>query len=337
MCADVTQLYLDTVKKQCASLGLQELVDKYMNKKMEKLSASDFLDNDQHTLKRVKKEKEQELKKVMNENDHIDEELKKLDNLKNSRDFMSMPKKDRVLVLKKMKKLSDMSEKNQQLEDIRKSNQSNQLRAKQMRDKQYRDSHQVKSALKEKEEELYEAFEDEDFDDPNKLKQIKEEEEDEDIDERINNLKVRKEHNTHNLDSLREELKQTTQKYPRLTAGSTPAETRIWKSPTSPPSRYPTSKNPTKWKSRTTRKKTRSTSSSRRRSKSSRSTQKSPSRCINGIGESKFKRALTFLKEKKSQSQEELYPKVCSRPTLTSDHRRRPDRLLAPDGPDSVL
>ncbi len=188
-----------------------------MNKKMEKMSASDFMDGDQTTLKRVKKEKEQELKKVMNENDHIDEELKKLDNLKNSRDFMAMPKKERVLFLKKMKKLSDMSEKNHQLEDIRKTNQSTQLRAKQMRDKQYRDSHQVKNALKEKEEEVYEAFEDEDFEDPSRLKQIKEEDEDEDIDDRINNLKVRKENNTHNLDSLREELKQTTQKYPPLT------------------------------------------------------------------------------------------------------------------------
>lgn len=207
-------LYLETVTKQCKALGIQDLIDKYMNKKTEKMSASDFIDKgtDHHILKREKKEKENQMKQVMTDNDKIDEELRKLEELKGSRDFMSMPKKDRVLFLKKIKKLSDLSEKNHQLEDIRKSNKSNQMVAKNMRDRQYRDSHQVQSILKDnKDEEFEEDFEDEDFDDGNNLKNIKEDEE-EDIEDRISNLKVRKETNTQNLDTLREELKATTQR-----------------------------------------------------------------------------------------------------------------------------
>ncbi len=219
--------FLETVRQQCKSLGMWDLVEKYMNRKIERMSASDFMDSqDGNTeigakskesttkhqiLRQKKKETENELRKALTENDRIEEQLKELDKLKNSKDFMSMGKKDRVLVIKKMRKLSDMSEKQQQLEDIRKSNQGNSVRAKQMKAKQIRDSHQVKNALKDTEI-PEDEYDDADFEDVGPLNKIKEEEDEDDIDEKIIKYKRRKESNTQNIESLREELKETTQK-----------------------------------------------------------------------------------------------------------------------------
>lgn len=207
-------LYLDTVEQQCKSLGIWDLVQKYMNKKMEKLSNSDFMSESigkgtQINLKQKKLEKEAELRQALNENDKLEEELKKLENLKNSKEFQAMGNKEKVLLLKKMRKLSDMTEKNHQLEDIRKSNRTASAKVKILKAKQYRDSHQVKNAMKDK---GMDEFDDEDFEDPDQLNKINEEDEEEDIDERISKYKQRKHDNSQNIESLREELKQTTQK-----------------------------------------------------------------------------------------------------------------------------
>lgn len=211
-------LYLETVKQQCKALGIWELVEKYMNKKMEKLSNSDFMSetiskkpNAQSSLRQQKKDKEAELRSALNENDKLEEELKKLESMKNSKDFQAMGNKEKVLLLKKMRKLSDMTEKNHQLEDIRRSNQDNGSRNKLLRDK-YRDSHQVKTIMGDKGMDTVDEYDDEDFEDPDNLKKIREEDVEEDIEERIKKFKQRKESNTENIESLREELKQTTQK-----------------------------------------------------------------------------------------------------------------------------
>lgn len=211
-------LYLETVEHQCKSLGIWDLVQKYMNKKLEKLSNSDFLSESVNgkpssntNLKQKKKEKEAELRHALNVNDQIEDELKKLENLKNSKDFQSMGNKEKVLLLKKMRKLSDMTEKNQQLEDIRKSNRGASAKVNHLKAKQNRDSRQVKNAMQGSFDKNNE-FDDEEFEDPDRLNQINEEDE-EDIEEQISKYKKKKHLNSQNIESLREELKQTTQKY----------------------------------------------------------------------------------------------------------------------------
>lgn len=209
-------LYLDTVRLQCKSLGIWELVEKYMNKKVEKLSNSDFmgesLGGKKPSLREQKQDQEAKLRQALGEQDKIDEELKKLESVKSSKEFAAMGNREKVLFLKKMKKLSDLSEKNHQLEDIRRSNQDSSFRNKKAGDKN-RDSKQVKHLIGNKGMQVVEEFDDEDFEDPDNLKQIREEDEEEDIDERIKKYKQRKENNSQNIESLREELKKTTQKY----------------------------------------------------------------------------------------------------------------------------
>lgn len=211
-------LYLDTVKQQCKALGIWDLVDKYMHKKIEKLSNSDFLSESvatkkpsNNTLREQKNEQEAKLRNALTEQDKLEDELKKLETLKQSKEFQAMGNKEKVLLLKKMKKLSDLTEKNQQLEEFRKSNQDSGIRNKKAGDKN-RDSHQIKNLMGNKGMETVDEYDDEDFEDPDKLKQIREEDEEEDIDERIKKYKQRKENNSQNIESLREELKKTTQK-----------------------------------------------------------------------------------------------------------------------------
>lgn len=210
-------LYLETVEHQCKALGLWDLVQKYMNRKLEKLSNSDFMSESvsgkpsaHNNLKQKKKETEAELRQALNINDKIEEELKTLENLKNSKEFQNMGNKEKVLLMKKMKKLSDMTEKNQQLEDIRKSNQGSSAKVSHLKAKQTRDSRQVKNAMQSSMDRNNE-FDDDDFEDPDRLNQINEEDE-EDIDDRITKFKQKKHDNSQNIESLREELKQTTQK-----------------------------------------------------------------------------------------------------------------------------
>ena len=122
-----------------------------------------------------------------------------------------MAPKERVLVLKKMRHLADMSEIQNQLEDIRKSNQGNSLKAKQMKDKQVQDSQQMKNALKDvavQEDE----YDDADFEDLEPLDTIKEVEDEDDIDEKIKKYKNRRDSNSQDIETLREQLKRTTQR-----------------------------------------------------------------------------------------------------------------------------
>lgn len=213
-------LYLDTVKQQCRALGVWDLVEKYMNKKMEKLSTSDFMSESistrkaggqQAALREQKKEQEDKLRSALSEQDSIEEELRRLETLKQSKEFQAMGNREKVLLLKKMKKLSDMSEKNQQLEDIRRSNRGSSARQKIAGDKM-RDSHQIKNIIGSKEIEAYENFDDEDFEEPGGLAEIQEEADSEDIDARIRQYTQRKADNSQDIESLREELRKTTQK-----------------------------------------------------------------------------------------------------------------------------
>lgn len=245
-----TDLYLDTVRTQCQTLGIQELVDKYLNKKMQRFSQSDFSSggmstvigvsnpinsgaNDKQRLKQTKKDQESALKMALNEKELIDQQLKQLEQFKASKEYTSLSKKEQILMLKKFKKENEMQMKKDQLEDIRKSNQGTSLKAKQMKEKQYLDSHQVKNALKEGsysnqanqqpvvDDELYE-FEDDDFADQggfvankdidlgNIQEEDEESEEEQDLDESIRHYKKKQEKNSQNINKLQTELKKTT-------------------------------------------------------------------------------------------------------------------------------
>jgi serine/threonine protein kinase len=245
-----TDLYLDTVKTQCQTLGIQDLVDKYLQKKIQRFSQSDFPNSgvstvlgtsnpinagtvDKQRLKQAKKDQESALKLALNEKEMLEGYIKQLEQFKSSKEYTSLSKKEQILMLKKFKKENEMQMKKDQLEDIRKSNQGSSLKAKQMKEKQYLDSHQVKNALKEgvysgasqgnnlAEEDLY-GFEDDDFADSGnyaanretELGNIKEEEEEseeeQDLDESIRHYKTKHEKNSQNINKLQTELKKTT-------------------------------------------------------------------------------------------------------------------------------
>jgi len=297
-------LYLDTVRQQCRTLKIWDLVEKYMNKRMDKqmsISSSAFLDSsDQQQLKMAKKQQEMDLKKAMHEGDHLDEQLKMFEQLRNSKEYGQLSQKEKVMAMKNYKKLAEENEKIHQLEDIRRGNQDNSLKAKRAKDMLYRDSNQVKTALKsaDNDDHFDDHFDEGDFEE----EVIKEEDEgeDEDIDERISRLQKKKEENTQNIESLRKGLKETTQ---RLNSGQNESGDKADGDEESAVtiSDIGESENEVSEDREETL-----------HSKFCAKINELETRCLNGIGETKYQKCLSLLREKRSLSADEIRPKVAA-------------------------
>ena len=221
--ANEDDLYLETVKEQCVALGIEPLVQKYMNKSMPP-NQNEFTKDESEKLKEQKRLKELELKQSLKARDDLERKIEALE--KKIKD-KSLVAKDKVLYEKEQRKLKEIKKREEELEKIRYENEKERNLAKQKFNTQYRESKNVKNLLQQDPlSESYNSdfegdgmdYEENDFQSSGNINKIVEVNEDDEYETEgdglaeLESYRKKLEDNTQNIKKLQEDLKETTRK-----------------------------------------------------------------------------------------------------------------------------
>ena len=207
-------LYLETVKKQCKSLELDALIEKYMHKSMP--PNLEFSNERDEKLKERRKKKEQELKTSLQVRDNIQRQIEILEKKINSK---RLGAKEKVLYDKKRRKLKELQQREAQLEAIRTETERERELAKKkfendMKSRNIKNIMNQDDALAESYNSDFDEmqFDDNDFVDDEEMNIIDEVDEEEELDGQLANYRKQLEDNTQNIQKIKEDLKETTKK-----------------------------------------------------------------------------------------------------------------------------
>lgn len=204
-------IFLDTVKSQCARIGIDTLVEKYMNRSMP--PNVDFNQEQSDKLKERRRVKEIELKKQLKKKDDLERKIKEIETKIKSK---NLDPKEKVLYDKEMRKLEEIKKREDELEKIRNENEIERSKAKEKFKSQYQESKHIKEIMNDgaigntyNDEFEEQNYDENDFADMNKIEEVDEEQE---LDDQLESYKKRLHDNTVNIKKIKEDLKETTKK-----------------------------------------------------------------------------------------------------------------------------
>lgn len=204
-------IFLDTIKKQCSVIGIDHLVEKYMNRSMP--PNVDFNQEESDKLKERKRLKELELKQSIQRKNNLEKKIKELELKIKSKNIDA---KEKVLYDKEIRKLEEIQKRENELEKIRNDNEIERNKAKQKFNSQYQESRHIKEIMHEGPMETYNYdFDEANYDEndfPTEMNKIEEVDEELELDDQLENYKKKLADNTQTINKIKEDLKETTKK-----------------------------------------------------------------------------------------------------------------------------